>query len=62
MVKYLCISVSVLPLSTIFVLNFGTVPTVWYLCTQLHESIETASIPMDGAVHTNCQSFPLYVW
>ena len=27
---YLCVGVSILPVSTICLLDFGTVPTVWY--------------------------------
>jgi hypothetical protein len=36
MVMYVCNIVSALPLSTIFVLDFGTVPTVWYLCFSFY--------------------------
>ena len=42
MVMYLCISVLVLPLSTIFVSDFETVPTVWYLCLPFYSRKGTA--------------------
>jgi hypothetical protein len=29
--REMCFVLSILPLSTIFLLGFGTVPTVWYL-------------------------------
>ena len=29
-VMYLCVRISILPISTIYILNFGTVTTVWY--------------------------------
>jgi hypothetical protein len=34
----LVLGVLILPLSTIFLLNFGTIPTVWYFCYSFYQS------------------------
>ena len=47
-VRYLHVFISTFPLSTIILLDFGAVPTMWYFCFSFHyfNSISFISFPL----------------
>jgi hypothetical protein len=41
---YFCVKVIDLPLSMIFLLDYGTVSTLWYLILMIHSNIQVTSL------------------